>query len=88
MFAALLCCAVGGSLDITGDLTFPSHRKIVVWENGVLNINGATLNNARIIVKSGGNVNITNDATINLRDEKSLIVPKGARLNILQGVIK
>ena len=79
---------VGGSLDITGDLTFPSHRKIVVWENGVLNINGATLNNARIIVKSGGNVNITNDATINLRDEKSLIVPKGARLNILQGVIK
>ena len=79
---------VGGSLDITGNLTFPSHRKIVVWENGVLNINDATLNNACIIVKSGGKVNITNGSTINLRDEKSLVAPKGARLNILQGVIK
>lgn len=79
---------VGGQLDITGNLTFPSHRKIVVWENGTLNINGATLNNARIVVKPGGKVNITNGATINLRDTKSLVVPKGARLNISQGVIK
>ena len=79
---------VGGQLDITGNLTFPSHRKIVVWENGTLNINGATLNNARIVVKPGGKVNITNGATINLRDTKSLVVPTGARLNISQGVIK
>ena len=79
---------VGGQLNITGSLTFPSHRKIVVWENGILNINGATLNNARIVVKPGGKVNITNGATINLRDTKSLVVPKGARLNISQGVIK
>lgn len=79
---------VGGQLNITGNLTFPSHRKIVVWENGTLNINGATLNNARIVVKPGGKVNITNGATINLRDTKSLVVPKGARLNISQGVIK
>lgn len=79
---------VGGQLDITGNLTFPSHRKIVVWGNGTLNINGATLNNARIVVKPGGKVNITNGATINLRDTKSLVVPKGARLNISQGVIK
>lgn len=68
--------------------TFAPHRKIVVWENGTLNINGATLNNARIVVKPGGRVNITNGAVVNLRDAKSFVVPKGAQLTISKGVIK
>lgn len=68
--------------------TFTPHRKIVVWRDGVLNIDGATLNNARIVVKPGGRVNITNGAVINLRDAKSFVVPKGAQLTISKGVIK
>lgn len=72
--------------DNTG--TFAPHRKIVVWRDGVLNIDGATLNNARIVVKPGGKVNITDGATINLRDAKSLVIPKGAQLKISKGVIK
>ena len=54
----------------------------------MLNLSRATLNNARIVVKPGGQINITNGTIINLRDDKSFVVPTGARLNISQGVIK
>ncbi len=84
LFASLLY--IGGANEDT--LDFEPSRKIVVWENGVLNIDGATLNNARIVVKPGGKVNITDGATINLRDAKSLVIPKGAQLKISKGVIK
>ena len=79
---------MGNSVTIEDTLDFEPSRKIVVWENGVLNIDGATLNNARIVVKPGGKVNITDGATINLRDAKSLVIPKGAQLKISKGVIK
>lgn len=79
---------MGNSVTIEETLDFEPSRKIVVWENGVLNIDGATLNNARVVVKPGGKVNITDGATINLRDAKSFVVPKGAQLNISKGVIK
>ncbi len=79
---------IGNNVSITSSLTFAPHRKIVVWENGVLNIDGATLNNARIVVKPGGKVNINNGATINLRDAKSFVVPHGAQLEIEEGIIK
>lgn len=79
---------MGNSVTIEETLDFEPSRKIVVWENGVLNIDGATLNNARIVVKPGGRVNITNGAVINLRDAKSFVVPKGAQLTISKGVIK
>lgn len=71
--------------DNTG--TFAPHRKIVVWRDGVLNIDGATFNNARIVVKPGGRVNITDGTVIKLRDKNSFIVPKGAHLIINNGKI-
>lgn len=86
-------CVIEQDLYIMGDVTisdtvsFTPHRKIVVWKNGVLNIDGATLNNARIVVKPGGKVNIINGAVINLRDDKSFIVPKDAQLRITNGRI-
>lgn len=77
-----------GNVTIKNVLTFDAKYKIVVWGNGVLNIDGATLNNARIVVKPGGKVNINNGATINLRDAKSFVVPHGAQLEIEEGIIK
>lgn len=73
---------LGGQVTFSDTVSFESNRKIVVWETGVLNIDGAILNNARIVVKPGGRVNITNGSIINLRDPKSLIVPKGAQLRM------
>ena len=35
----------------------------------------------------GGRVNITNGATVNLRNAKSFVVPKGAQLKITKGNI-
>ena len=78
---------MGNSVRIGQTLTFDPHKKNVVWKNGILNVDGATLNNARIVVKPGGRVNITNGATVNLRNAKSLVVPKGAQLKITKGNI-
>lgn len=78
---------VGDNVTITDSLEFAPHHKIVVWGNGVLNIDGAILNNARIVVKPGGRVNVTNGAIINLRDAKSFVLPKGARLRVTNGKI-
>ena len=79
----------GNSVTIKDNtLTFAPHRKIVVWRNGVLNIDGATLNNARIVVKPGGKLNITNGAVINPRDDnKPFAISKGGELKISNGTI-
>ena len=79
---------MGNCAIINWELTFAPHTKIVVWENGVLNLHRATLNNARVVVKPGGRVNISNGTIINLRDTKSFVVPKGAQLSITNGTIK
>lgn len=79
---------MGNCTIINWELAFAPHTKIVVWENGVLNLHRATLNNARIVVKPGGRVNISNGTIINLRDTKSFVVPKGAQLSITNGTIK
>ena len=79
----------GNSVTIKNNtVTFAPHRKIVVWRDGVLNIDGATLNNARIVVRSGGKLNVTNGAVINSRDERSFVISKGGRLKISNGKIK
>lgn len=79
----------GNSVTIKDNtVTFVPHRKIVVFRDGVLNIDGATLNNARIVVRSGGTLNITNGGVINSRDNKSFVISKGGRLKISNGKIK
>lgn len=79
----------GNSVTIKDNtLTFAPHCKIVVWEDGVLNIDGATLNNARIVIKSGGKLNITNGGIINSRDNRPFVISKGARIKISNGEIK
>lgn len=78
---------VMGNVTFSDTVSFAPHRKIVVWRNGVLNIDGATFNNARIVVKPGGRVNITDGTVIKLRDKNSFIVPKGAHLIINNGKI-
>lgn len=45
-------------------------------------------NNARIVVRSGGKLNVTNGAVINSRDERSFVISKGGRLKISNGKIK
>lgn len=79
---------MGNCAMINCALTFAPHTKIVVWENGVLNLHRATFNNARIIVKPGGLIKISDGTVINLRDDKSFNVPQGAQLRITNGTIK
>lgn len=78
----------GNSVTIKNNtVTFAPHRKIVVWRDGVLNIDGATLNNARIVVRPGGKLNIINGAVINPRDNKPFVISKGGQLKISHGTI-
>lgn len=53
-----------------------------------MNLTGATLNNAKVIVKDGGELNMSGSATVNLRDTKTFSVDKGGRLSVSSGSIK
>ena len=69
-------------------MNIADHKKIIVWDNGVMNLSGATVNNAKVIVKEGGTMNISNSSTVNLRDTKSFHVDKWGTLSIFSGKIK
>ena len=69
-------------------MNIADHKKVIVWEDGVMNLSGATMNNAKVIVKDGGTMSLSNSSTINLRNTKSFQVDKGGTLSITSGTIK
>lgn len=53
----------------------------------VLNIDGAVLDNARVIVKPGGKINLINGGVIKPRDEYPFMLLDGGQLKIDHGKI-
>jgi len=78
----------GNGVNASGTMNIADHKKVIVWENGVMNLSGATMNNAKVIVKDGGTMNLSNSSTVNLRNTKSFQVDKGGTLFITSGTIK
>ena len=78
----------GNGVNASGTMNIADHKKVIVWENGVMNLSGATMNNAKVIVKDGGTMNLSNSSTVNLRNTKSFQVDKGGTLSITSGTIK
>lgn len=79
---------MGNALNVNNTLTMNNHHKVVVWENGVLNLNDATIDNAKVIVKDGGLMNISNDGEVSLGVNKSLKVDVGGKIYMTSGRIQ
>lgn len=79
---------MGNALNVNNTLTMNNHNKVIVWENGVLNLDDATIDNAKVIVKDGGLMNISNDGEISLGVNKSLKVDVGGRIYMTSGRIQ
>lgn len=78
---------VVGNVTFSDTVSVAPQSKIVVWGNGVLNIDGAIFDNARIIVKPNGKINLTNGGIIKPRDKNSFVISKGGLLRITNGKI-
>ena len=63
------------------------HISHITTENGVLNLDDATIDNAKVIVKDGGLMNVSNDGEIHLGDSKALRVDMGGTIHISSGKI-
>ena len=57
------------------------------YQDGVLNINGGSINSANVIVRSGGHVNINDGGTIQLDMQGKFATQPGAIININNGKI-
>lgn len=79
--------ASGGSLHITGVVSMSSSGRIQIQGNGSLIINGGTLQNAKIGIDSGGNLQMLNNGIINKAPGTELEVPQGANVYIITGTI-
>lgn len=77
--------ANGGTLTITGTVSFSDNAFIRVGQNGTLVVDGGTLNYAKIATMIGGNVSIINNGTINKANGQSFNIPKNATMNIQYG---
>lgn len=77
----------GGTLTITGSTTLTGNAKIRVCENGILIIDGGSLNNAKIDLVPGGKLIIRNNGTINMAYGENFNAPAGALVEIEEGEI-
>jgi hypothetical protein len=76
-----------GILTITGSTTLTGNAKIRVCENGILIIDGGTLNDAKIDMVPGGKLIIRNNGTINMAYGENFNAPAGAIVEIEEGEI-
>ena len=77
----------GGTLTITGSTTLTGNAKIRVCENGILIIDGGSLNDAKIEMVPGGKLIIRNNGTINMAYGENFNAPAGALVEIEEGEI-
>lgn len=77
----------GGGLEITGTTTLTGDSKIRVCEDGMLIIDGGTLQNADIEMIPGSQLAIRYNGVINMAPGKTFKVPKGAEVYIGSGKI-
>lgn len=62
--------------------------RIYVLEGGTLEVDGGTIQNADVLVKSGGTLNIKNNGGIHLNRYGKLNAEKGATVNALYGEVQ
>ena len=62
--------------------------RIYVLEGGTLEVDGGTIQNADVLVKSGGTLNIKNNGSIHLNRYGKLNAEKGAIVNALYGEVQ
>lgn len=62
--------------------------RIYVLEGGTLEVDGGTIQNADVLVKSGGTLNIKNNGGIHLNRHGKLNAEKGAIVNALYGEVQ
>lgn len=77
----------GGTLTITGSTTLTGNARIRVCENGILIIDGGSLNDAKIDMVPGGKLIIRNNGTINMAYGENFNAPAGAIVEIEEGEI-
>ena len=62
--------------------------RIYVLEGGTLEVDGGAIQNADVLVKSGGTLNIKNNGGIHLNRYGKLDAEKGATVNALYGEVQ
>ena len=71
----------GGKLTITGDIMKDDSSSITVEDGGELIINGGTITQGNVVVKSGGKLSITGGGEIRLSDSNNFKVEVGGIFN-------
>ena len=80
-----------GTFTIPQGVTLDMRKpyRIYIMDGGTLNLTGGSINNADIVVKSDGALNITENSSIILRPTGgNLKVDKGAVLNMPLGTVR
>lgn len=78
---------MGNALNVNNTLNMDNH-KVIVWDNGVLNLNNASITNSKMIVKNGGELNISNNGEIRIGLNRSFKVDEGGKCTIASGKIQ
>ena len=79
-----------GTFKVTAGRTLDMREgcRLYVMEGGTLEVDGGTVENADIFVKSGGALNLKNNGRIHLYRYGKLDAEKGATLNALHGEVQ
>lgn len=70
---------MGNALNVNNTLNMDNH-KVIVWDDGVLNLNNASINDTKMIIKNGGEMNISNNGEINLGVNRFFKVDEGGKM--------
>jgi len=77
----------GATLTISGSTYLSTEASITVNSNSTLNIDAGVLRNGKIIINSGGKLNIEDGGEIILYDEDDISINLGGELNFTKGNI-
>lgn len=77
----------GGTLTIKATTTLLYESKIIVYSNGVLIVDGGTIQYANIELQPGSQLIVRNAGTINMLSGTNFTVPAGANASIESGTV-
>lgn len=76
------------TLTITGSLIMPNHSQILVQNGGNIIVNGGLIKNSNIVVRTGCNLTLTNNAILEKDFNDELTIDLGATFDFTYGEIK
>lgn len=77
----------GHSLSLNKETVFYNNVKLKVQRGGTLIVDAAVVCNADIIIETGANLIVRNNAEIKFAKNKALVIPVGANFELISGVI-